>query len=135
MAEKIDKALIGNEKIEEEITLLKKDFSEENLAALLTTIRNRVNENGQFVVAVDATDGMENLSLKTASYNGKKWFVAYTSFDEELKGELSVMSGFLADIGKLLDMVLQSNIVEGVIINPYGNMLSIDKKIIMAIKG
>lgn len=134
MSDGVDKSLIGNEKIEKAIEDLKNDFSDEKLAVLLTIIRKRISENGQLVVAVDANSGVESLALKTASYNGKKWFVAYTSFDEEMKGELSIMSGFLADIDKLLDMVLKSNEVEGIIINPYGNMLSINKQIILAIK-
>lgn len=145
MAENKDKSLIGNEKIEEGIRQLKEDFSDENLAVLLTTIRKRILDSGQFVVAVDATGNVaksgnasnagNSLSLKTASYNNQKWFVAYTSFDEEMKGNLNVMSGFLADIGQLLDMTLSSSEVAGLILNPYGNMLTINKQIISVIKG
>lgn len=135
MADKTDKALIGNELIEENIVYLKDSFTEENLAVLLTTFRKRILDAGQFVVAVDTSGNDINLTLKTANYNGKKWFVAFTSFDEELKGDGSVMSGFLADIGQLFDMALKSDEVEGVIINPYGNMLSVNKAIIMAVKG
>lgn len=135
MADKTDKSLIGNELIEENIASLKDNFTEENLAVLLTTLRKRILDAGQFVVAVDASGNDINLTLKTANYNGKKWFVAFTSFDEELKGDGSVMSGFLADIGQLFDMALKSDEVEGVLINPYGNMISINKAIILAVKG
>ena len=47
-----------------------------------------------------------------------------------MKGDLNVMSGFLADIGQLFDMTLGSNDVVGIILNPYGDMLTINKQII-----
>lgn len=133
--DKRDKTLIGNEKIEEDIKFLKDNFTDEALAVVLTTIRKRILENGQFVVAVDVTQGTESMSLKTMKYNGKDWFLAYTSFEEEMKGNLNVMSGFLADIGGLFDMALKSPDVEGIIINPFGNMMTINKTIIEVIKG
>ena len=135
-----DKGLIGNELIEKNIKALKDSFTDENLAVVLTTIRKRILDNGQFVVAVDATDmgamsANANIAIKTAKYNGKKWFVAYTSFDEELKGNLNVMSGFLADIRQIFELTLKSDDVEGVILNPYGNMMTLNKQIISVIIG
>ena len=132
---KKDKNLIGNEKIEEGIAFLKDNFTDEALASVLTTIRKRILEDGQFIVAVDATKSNENLTLKTVNYDGKKWFLAYTSLEEEVKGNLNVVSGFLADIGKLFDIALNSDEVEGVIINPFGNMMTVNKEIIKVIKG
>lgn len=133
-----DQGLIGNEQIEENIKKLKESFTDESLAVVLSTIRKRILENGQFVVAVDASDvGVvnANMALKTAGFNGKKWFVAYTSFEEELKGNIKVMSGFLADIGQIFDLTMKTEEVEGVILNPYGNMLTLNKQIISVIKG
>lgn len=130
-----DKSLIGNEKIEEGIEALKNDFSDENLASVMTVIRKRILEEGQFVVSVDVSLSDTNLSLKTVTFNGRKWFVAFTSFEEEMKGKNGVMSGFLADIGKLFDMALNSSEVEGVLLNPFGNMMTINKQIISVIKG
>lgn len=130
-----DKSLIGNEKIEEGIKALKNDFSDENLASVMTVIRKRILEEGQFVVSVDVSLSDTNLSLKTVTFNGGKWFVAFTSFEEEMKGKNGVMSGFLADIGKLFDMALKSSEVEGVLLNPFGNMMTINKQIISVIKG
>lgn len=130
-----DKTLVGNEKIEEDIKFLKDNFTDEALAVVLTTIRKRILENGQFVVAVDVTNGADNMSLKTMKYSGKDWFIAYTSFEEEMKGSLNVMSGFLADIGGIFEIALKSDDVEGVIINPFGNMMTVNKAIIKVIKG
>lgn len=132
---KTDKSLIGNEIIEEGIAALKSDFSDENLAVVLTAIRKRVLEKGQFVVAVDVSSSDINLSLKTATFNNKRWFIAYTSFEEEMKGGSGVMSGFLADIDKLFDMALGSKGIEGVLLNPSGNMMTLNKQIISVIKG
>lgn len=138
MAEK-DKGLIGNEQIEENIEALKTSFTDENLATVLTTIRKRILDRGQFVVAVEVPDGASNpgtnLALKTCNFNGKKWFIAFTSFDEELKGNNSVMSCFLADIDKIFDFTLNNTEVEGVILNPYGNMMTLNKQIIEVIIG
>ena len=131
---KVDKGLIGNEVIEKNIEDLKNTFTEENLAVVLSTIRKRMNEKGQLVVGVDAVaSNSNNLSLKTVNYNGGKWFIAFTSFEEELKGKSGVMSGFLADIDQILNITMKSDEIEGVILNPYGNMLSINKSVIEVI--
>lgn len=132
---KTDKGLIGNEIIENSIIELKNSFTDENLAVVLSAIRKRMNDKGQFVVGVDASESYNaSLSLKTVKFNGLKWFIAFTSFDEELKGGSGVMSGFLADIDQILDIALKSEGVEGLIINPHGNMLTINKAIIEVIK-
>lgn len=130
-----DKALIGNEKIEEAISVLADDFSEENLARLLTIIRGRIHEGGQVVVAVDAggINEFSGLQLKTANYNGEKWFVAFTSFEEEIKGGESVISGFMADIEQLFDLAYKSGEVEGILMNPFGNLVTLNKSIIEVI--
>lgn len=133
---KTDKGLIGNEKIEEAICELKNSFTEENLAVVLSVIRKRMQEKGQFVVGVDASEAsMTNLSLKTVNYNGAKWFIAFTSFEEELKGKSGVMSGFLADIDQIMDITYKSAGIEGLILNPHGNMLTLNKAIIEVIRG
>lgn len=133
---KKDKGLIGNEVIEQNISKLKSDFTDENLALVLSAIRQRMLDNGQFVVGVAAAETITtNLSLKTVGYNGGKWFIAYTSFEEELKGKSGVMSGFLADINQILDITLKSEGIEGIIINPHGNMLSLNKAVIEVIMG
>jgi len=132
---KIDKALLGNEKIEEEISELKAEFTEENLAKVLSTIRKRSIEGGQLVVSVDASASNISLSMRTANYQGKKWFLAFTGFDEELKGQDALMSGFLADIDQLLKMAAKSDEVEGILLNPYGNMITLNKAIINVILG
>ena len=132
---KTDKGLIGNELIEDAISELTNNFTEENLAVTLSIIKKRMLDKGQFVVGVDASENsISNLSLKTVNFQGKKWFIAFTSFDEELKGKSGVMSGFLADIDQILDIALNSEEINGIILNPHGSMLTMNKDIIKIIR-
>ena len=132
---KTDKGLIGNELIEDAISELTNNFTEENLAVTLSKIKKRMLDKGQFVVGVDTSENsISNLSLKTVNFQGKKWFIAFTSFDEELKGKSGVMSGFLADIDQILDIALKGEEINGIILNPHGSMLTMNKDIIKIIR-
>lgn len=135
MSEHKDEALNGNEKIEEYIGILQKEPSEEMLAVTLTAVRRRVKEHGQVIVPVEGTVG-ENFQVQTIQLdNGEQWLSAFTSFEEELKGSQPVMSTFLADLGQLLDMALESEQVLGLILNPWNRTLMLDKNLIRVIKG
>lgn len=82
----LDKTLQGNDKIETAIAALQQDATEEMLAHVLTVIRRRMKEYAQLIVAVEPPkgDGKINLqAIKTG--DGKQWWAAFTSFDEELK--------------------------------------------------
>ena len=87
-----DDGLIGNEQIEEAIAALQKKPSEELLAHALTVVRSRMREKGQVILAVDMpqeqtanpTAPMQIQAVKTG--DGRAWWVAFTSFDEELRG-------------------------------------------------
>ena len=48
-----DNELQGNEKIEEAIAALQQEPTQEMLAHTLTVIRRRMQEKGQFVIAVE----------------------------------------------------------------------------------
>ena len=132
----MDKGLIGNDKIEEAVKALQQEPSQEMLAHTLTVIRRRMKENGQFIIAVEPpkADGRINIqTIKTE--DGNMWWVAFTSFDEELKGADSVKSTFLTDIDKLLNSALQVDEISGIIINPWNKTLMIDKELIKIIIG
>lgn len=122
MDEKKDKGLQGNEKIEEAILALQQEPTEELLAHALTVVRRRMREQGQFIVAVQTSDG-------------KKWWSAFTGFEEELKGSGSVMSTFLTDIEQLFRMTLTAEGIEGVILNPWNRTLMLDKQLLRIILG
>ena len=105
MAISQDETLKGNEKIEEAILGLQKETSQEMLA----------------VKSVQTEDG-------------KCWWYAFTSFDEEMKGPESVKSTFLTDIGKLFDAAMTVPEIEGVILNPWNRTIMLDKQLIRIIK-
>ena len=114
--------------------MLQWEPSPELLGVTLSTIRRRMKQGGQFVVAV-SPEKTQNLELRILENEGKRWLEAYTSFEEEMKGAQPVMSTFLADIGQVLRMALQSDEVEGLALNPYHRAILLDKHLIRLILG
>ena len=133
---KTDKGLLGNEKIEEAVAALQQETTQEMLAHTLTVIRRRMREAGQLIVAVEPSVGDNNLNIQSVKTDdGKCWWMAFTSFDEELKGADNIKSTFLTDIDKLLKSALQVDEISGIIINPWNKTLMLDKELIKIIIG
>ena len=133
---KTDKGLLGNEKIEEAVAALQQETTQEMLAHTLTVIRRRMREAGQLIVAVEPSMGDNNLNIQSVKTDdGKCWWMAFTSFDEELKGADNIKSTFLTDIDKLLKSALQVDDISGIIINPWNKTLMLDKELIKIIIG
>ncbi len=131
-----DNELQGNEKIEEAIAALQQKPTQEMLAHTLTVIRRRMNEKGQFVIAVEPPTGDDQLKLQvTTTDDGKLWWMAFTSFEEELKGSGNVMSTFMADIRQLFTLALQADTVSGIILNPWNRTIMLDKNLIQITLG
>ena len=131
-----DEGLKGNEKIEEAILGLQKESTQEMLAHTLTVIRRRMRENGQLILAVEPPTGDNQLRIGTVKTgDGKVWWAAFTSFEEELKGGGSVQSTFLTDIDQLFNSALQVNEIEGIILNPWNRTIMLDKNLINIILG
>ena len=120
---KADEGLQGNDKIEKAIAGLQKETTQEMLAHTLTVIRRRMKDAGQLRLEAVRTE------------DGKNWWVAFTSFEEELKGGGSVKSTFLTDIDKLFELTLQTDEIEGVILNPWNRTIMLDKYLIEIILG
>lgn len=132
----LDKALQGNEKIETAIAALQKETTEEMLAHALTVIRRRMKEQAQLIIAVDPPKGDGKINLQAIqTSDGKQWWAAFTSFDEELKGSNQIMSTFTADIDKIFQSALQEPSIEGVIINPWNRTIMLNKTLINIILG
>lgn len=128
-----EEALQGNETIEQAIASLQQSATPELLAHALTAIRRRIRENGQFVVAVEPGPATQ-MSLKTVQTpDGRAWWYAFTSFEEEMQGAEQVQSTFMADIGKLLETALTVPEIEGIILNPWHRTLMLDKTLIQII--
>ena len=131
-----DKGLQGNEKIEQAIAGLQQEATQEMLAHTLTVIRRRMRENGQLILSVEPPTGDNQLRIGTVKTgDGKVWWAAFTSFEEELKGGGSVQSTFLTDIDQLFNSALQVNEIEGIILNPWNRTIMLDKNLINIILG
>ena len=131
-----DNELQGNEKIEEAIAALQQEPTQEMLAHTLTVIRRRMQEKGQFVIAVEPPTGNNQLKLQAITTDdGKVWWMAFTSFEEELKGSNSVMSTFMTDIKQLFTSALQADTISGIILNPWNRTIMLDKNLIQITPG
>lgn len=132
----LDKGLQGNETIEKAILALQEQTSQEMLAHALTVVRRRMKEGGQLIVAVDppkAGGQMEVQILKTQ--DGRTWWAAFTSFEEEMKGSGAVMSTFMADIRQLFEAAASEETICGIIINPWNRTLMLNKALIRIVLG
>ncbi len=132
----LDKGLQGNETIEKAILALQEQTSQEMLAHALTVVRRRMKEGGQLIVAVDpskASGQMEVQILKTQ--DGRAWWAAFTSFEEEMKGSGAVMSTFMADIRQLFEAAASEETICGIIINPWDRTLMLNKALIRIVLG
>ncbi len=131
-----DNELQGNEKIEEAIAALQQEPTQEMLAHALTVIRRCMQEKGQFVIAVEPPTGDNQLKLQAITTDdGKVWWMAFTSFEEELKGSNSVMSTFMTDIKQLFTSALQADAISGIILNPWNRTIMLDKNLIQITLG
>ena len=61
--------------------------------------------------------------------------MAFTGFEEEIKGADKVMSAFMGNMGQLFEAVLKAEEVKGIIINPWNRTLMLDKTLIRIILG
>ncbi len=131
-----DEGLQGNEKIEEAIAALQKELTDEMLAHTLTVIRRRMKAKGQLILAVDDPGGDGKLNVQAVKTDdGKNWWAAFTSFEEELKGGGSVMSTFLTDVEQLFHSAIATDEIEGIIINPWNRTLMLNKQLLKIVLG
>ena len=131
-----DEKLQGNEKIETAIEGLKKEPTQEMLAHALTVIRRRMKEDAELIVAVDpALEGSQLNVHVLRRVDGSSWWMAFTSFEEEIKGANKVMSTFMGNMRQMFDAVLKTDGVDGIIVNPWNRTIMLDKTLIRIILG
>lgn len=131
-----DEGLQGNEKLEEAIKALQENPTQEILAHVLTVVRRRIRDKGQFIVAVDPPKGDGQMRLQAVKTDdGRIWWSAFSSFEEEMRGSDSVISTFLADIEQLLRMAVREESINGIVLNPWNATLMLDKRLIQIILG
>ncbi|MDD6575431.1 MAG: SseB family protein [Fusicatenibacter saccharivorans] len=131
-----DEGLQGNETIEEAILGLQKEPTPELLAHVLTVIRRRMKEGGQAILSVEPPSGDDQIRIGTVkSADGKVWWAAFTSFEEELKGAGSVKSTFLVSLEQLIRMASETKEISGVILNPWNRTIMLDHTLLSIIIG
>lgn len=131
-----DEKLQGNEKIETAIEGLKKEPTQEMLAHALTVIRRRMKEDAELIVAVDpALEGSQLNVHVLRLEDDSSWWMAFTSFEEEIKGANKVMSTFMGNMRQMFDAVLKTDGVDGIIVNPWNRTIMLDKTLIRIILG
>ena len=131
-----DEKLQGNEKIETAIEGLKKEPTQEMLAHALTVIRRRMKEDAELIVAVDpALEGSQLNVHVLRLEDGSSWWMAFTSFEEEIKRANKVMSTFMGNMRQMFDAVLKTDGVDGIIVNPWNRTIMLDKTLIRIILG
>ena len=131
-----DEKLQGNEKIETAIEGLKKEPTQEMLAHALTVIRRRMKEDAELIVAVDPALEASQLNVHVLRLeDGSSWWMAFTSFEEEIKGANKVMSTFMGNMRQMFDAVLKTDGVDGIIVNPWNRTIVLDKTLIRIILG
>ena len=131
-----DEGLKDNIKIENAIAALQQESTQEMLAHTLTVIRRRMKEKGRLIIAVEPPKADGNLNIQAIKTDdGRMWWMAFTSFDEEVKGSGSVMSTFMSDIDSLFVTALNTDGISGIIINPWNKTIMLDKRLISIIIG
>ena len=131
-----DKTLQGNDKIESAIAALQQEPSQEMLAHVLTVSRRRPKDREALIIAVDPSSAASGLQVQAIQTDdGRKWWAAFTSFDEELKGSGSVMSTFLTDMKQLFNSAITADNIQGIIINPWNRTIMLDKVLLRIILG
>ncbi|MFQ6806684.1 MAG: SseB family protein [Lachnospiraceae bacterium] len=131
-----DEKLQGNEKIETAIEGLKKEPTQEMLAHALTVIRRRMKEDAELIVAVDpALEGSQLNVHVLRLEDDSSWWMAFTSFEEEVKGANKVMSTFMGNMRQMFEAVLKTDGVDGIIVNPWNRTIMLDKTLIRIILG
>ena len=106
MSQKTDPELIGNHLIEEAIHAFTEQTTDETLAHVLTVIRNRVQEQGHLIIAVDMVVQGAPLSIRpVTTSDGNKWWAVFTSYEEEMKGKgkAQPVSLFTASMEQIFD--------------------------------
>lgn len=121
-----------NKIIEDAIKAFISNRTEEQLAVALTVLRENL-DNELVVSVMQSENGLEVKPVRTS--DGKLWFMAFTSLEEQARGKSKVQSMFSSSLGKIFAFTLDNADASGVIINPYGSAMFLDKTIIKVVLG
>ncbi len=123
-----DPFLDGNKLIEQAIRDFHAETTKERLSAVLEAIRQRMHEDGHFMVPVMASEDGTEFTIRTVqTKDGKEWLVVFTSPAEFQKGPPSqIVSNF---IDAMLKACLDTE-SPGIIINPWGEAFMLAAELI-----
>ena len=123
-----DPSLDGNEIIAEAIAAFHRDSTKEKLGAVLEAIRQRMHEDGHFMIPVTASEDGGEFTFRTVQTKDREeWLVAFTSPGEHRKGPPSqIVSNF---IDALLKACVEMN-APGFILNPWGEPFMLSAELI-----
>ena len=123
-----DPFLDGNELIEAAIHACHAEATKGKLSAVLEAIRQRMHEDGHFMLPVLASENGTEFTFRTIqTKDGKEWLVAFTSPKEYGKGQPSQI------ISNFIDTMLKACIDtenNGFIINPWGESFILTAELI-----
>ena len=123
-----DTALKGNEIIEEAIHLFHQERTEHRLMGICMAVRQRIAQEGHLLFPVDVEENEEGeqvFNFKTLETGGMPYLVAFTSLEEKQKGpEVGTLSSF---VDSVLEALLQMENIVGLVINPFGESICLDK--------
>ena len=90
----------------------------------------------ELIVAVEPGAGDSQLRVHGIRLDdGSCWWMAFTSFEEEMKGADKVMSAFMGNMRQLFEAVLKTEEAKGIIVNPWNRTIMLDKNLIRIILG
>ena len=130
-----DNTLRGNEIIEEAIRLYHEEPDNWRLMGVCMAVRKRIQEDGHLIFPADISEdeeGNTTFFFKTLeTETGATALVAFTNRDEWKKGPPSgAVSQF---IDSILEPLLQMENIDGVLLNPWGESMFLDKEDITVI--
>ena len=124
-----DPFLAGNEQIEELIHRFHQTQTPELFTAICLAIRERMAHDGHFIFPADITedeDGNTFFSFKTLDLDIGPAMVAFTGMAEKEKAPpAGAVSQF---IDSMLESLLQTDEIQGLLLNPWGEALYLGKE-------
>ncbi len=120
--------LRGNERIEEAIRACRVKESGETVSAVLEAIRERMHEDGHFMVPAVISTDRKHISFRTVEdREGKSWMVAFTSPAEQKKGtQTHIVSDFIDSL--LRNVLKMESGCQGLVINPWGQSFKLTRE-------
>ncbi|MBQ3378367.1 MAG: ADP-ribosylglycohydrolase family protein [Clostridia bacterium] len=123
-----DAFLDDNETIEKAIAAYCADETEENLCAVLESIRTRMHQDGHFIIPAIGSEDGTRFALRTIhTDDNEDWPAAFTSQAEHKKGPPCQILSHFIDVMLKACMDMDS---PGLIINPFGQSFMLTPELI-----